>query len=91
MKKALALARVLLAGAIAAFFLWPEANDEPVRTVAEGAYSPPPDRTAGTAIVGPGSAHQATGRVVDARGRGRGLGGAQELSLRALGSRRPDR
>lgn len=80
MKKALALALVLLAGAIAAFFLWPEANVEPVRSVAQGAYSPPPDRTAGTAIVRPGSAHEATGRVVDPRGRG--IAGAQVFLAR---------
>ncbi|HEY3452159.1 MAG TPA: carboxypeptidase-like regulatory domain-containing protein [Myxococcales bacterium] len=80
MKRALAVALVLLAGAIAAFFFWPDAGSEPVRNVAEGAYSPPPDRTAGSAIVRPGAAHEATGRVVDARGRG--IGGAQVFLAR---------
>ncbi|MBI5542975.1 MAG: hypothetical protein HY901_03745, partial [Deltaproteobacteria bacterium] len=70
MKRALAVSLLTLAGAVALFFLWPETHEEPVRGVAEGAYSPAPSRTTGSAIVRPGRAHEAAGRVVDAGGRG---------------------
>ena len=56
MKRALALALVVLAGAVAAFFSWPDAGDQPVRALAEGAFTPPPARTAGTGIVREGAA-----------------------------------
>ncbi|MGC4114416.1 MAG: carboxypeptidase regulatory-like domain-containing protein [Myxococcales bacterium] len=80
MKKALALALVLLAGAVAAFFVWSGANVEPVKALAESAYEPAPSRTTGTAIVRVGAANEASGRVVDAQGRG--IGGAQVFLAR---------